>query len=165
MAATTPGKNHPSLAAGLASLPLDPFTPYLENAEPIRVLASTALPTGADRSSIKQTDWTYALMMHMSNSLGVNCTYCHNSRAWADWAQSSPQRVTAWYGIRMVREVNNGYMNPLAPVFPVYRKGPGGDVAKVNCTTCHQGVYKPLYGISMAKDFPELQKVTSSIKP
>jgi mono/diheme cytochrome c family protein len=26
-----------------------------------------------------------------------------------------------------------------------------GDVAKVNCATCHQGAYKPLYGASMLK--------------
>jgi photosynthetic reaction center cytochrome c subunit len=32
-----------------------------------------------------------------------------------------------------------------------------GDVAKVNCATCHQGLFKPLYGASMAKDYPELQ--------
>ena len=36
---------------------------------------------GTDRHSIKQTDWTYSLMIHFSQSLGVNCTYCHNSRA------------------------------------------------------------------------------------
>jgi len=35
------------------------------------------LPSG-NRSSIKQTEWTYSLMIHMSESLGVNCTYCHN---------------------------------------------------------------------------------------
>jgi photosynthetic reaction center cytochrome c subunit len=166
MAAMTPGKNHPTTVtqAGLSSLPSDPFSPYLEGAQNIRVQSTVALP-GTDNSSIKQTDWTYALMMHMSSSLGVNCTYCHNSRAFGDWAQSPPQRVTAWYGIRMVREMNDGYMNPLVNVFPDYRKGPMGDVAKVNCTTCHQGVYKPLYGISMAKDFPELQKVLSSSHP
>ncbi len=165
-AAMTPGKNHPTTVsrAGISSLPSDPFTPYLENAEPIRVQSTEALPAG-DRSSIKQTDWTYALMMHMSNALGVNCTYCHNSRAFGDWAQSPPQRVTAWYGIRMVREMNVGYMDPLAPVFPDYRKGPQGDVAKVNCVTCHQGVYKPLYGVSMAKDFQELRTVSSSAHP
>jgi photosynthetic reaction center cytochrome c subunit len=32
----------------------------------------------------------------------------------------------------------------------------GGDVAKVNCATCHQGAYKPLYGFPMIKDHPEL---------
>jgi photosynthetic reaction center cytochrome c subunit len=30
------------------------------------------------------------------------------------------------------------------------------DVAKVNCQTCHQGVYKPLLGVSMLKDYPKL---------
>ena len=161
MAAMTPGKNAPAEAAGLASLPSDPFTPFLEQAANIRVNSTTALPTG-DLSSIKQTDWTYALMMHMSNALGVNCTYCHNTRAFSNWEQSPPQRVTAWYGIRMVREMNVCYLDGLGSVFPDYRKGPMGDVAKVNCATCHQGVFKPLYGVSMAKDFPELQKVSSA---
>jgi photosynthetic reaction center cytochrome c subunit len=160
-AAMTPGKNAPSVAAGLASLPSDPFTPFLENAEPIRVQGTTTLATTND-SSIKQTEWTYALMAHMANALGVNCTYCHNTRSFGDWSQSPPQRVTAWYGIRMVREMNVGYLDGLASVFPDYRKGPLGDVQKVNCVTCHQGVYKPLYGVSMAKDFPELQKVSSA---
>ena len=26
------------------------------------------------------------------------------------------------------------------------------------CSTCHEGVYKPLYGVSMLKDYPELAK-------
>ena len=30
-----------------------------------------------------------------------------------------------------------------------------GDAPKVNCATCHNGVYKPLLGISMAQNFPE----------
>ncbi len=75
-AETGVGKNLPSLAAGYASLPYDPFTPFLENASQIRVQGTTALPTG-NRQSIKQTDWTYALMIHFSQALGVNCTYCH----------------------------------------------------------------------------------------
>jgi photosynthetic reaction center cytochrome c subunit len=59
----------------------------------------------------------------------------------------------------MARQVNNDYMVPLTDVFPAKRLGPTGDVAKVNCQTCHQGVYKPYYGASMAKDYPELQRV------
>jgi len=31
-------------------------------------------------------------------------------------------------------------------------------VAKLNCQTCHQCVYKPYFGQSMAKDYPELQR-------
>ena len=161
---TQTGKNAPSKAADLSSLPSDPFTPFLEGDANIRVNSTTALPTG-DKSTIKQTDWTYALMTHISNALGVNCTYCHNTRSFSSWAQSPPQRVTAWYGIRMVRDVNVAYLDPLASVFPDNRKGTMGDTAKVNCATCHQGVYKPLFGVSMAKDFPELQKVTSTAAP
>jgi photosynthetic reaction center cytochrome c subunit len=151
------GIGSPKPSIGMSSLPFDPFTNYLDNKENIRMAATTALPTGEDRQSIKQTEWTYALMMHFSKSLGVNCTYCHNSRAFADWKQSTPQRSTAWYGIRMVRDLNNDYMKPLTEVFPAHRLGPTGDVAKAYCSTCHQGIYKPLYGVSMAKDYPELQ--------
>jgi len=99
----------------------------------------------------------------MANSLGVNCTYCHNSRAWADWDQSTPQRTVAWYGIRMARGLNNQYLVPLTEVFPTNRKGPLGDVAKINCQTCHQGVYKPYFGESMAKAYPELQGVKAPL--
>ena len=138
-----------------ASLPYDPFTEYFKEAKPIRVAGNTALPTG-NRSSIQQGEFTYGLMMHMADSLGVNCTYCHNTRSFANWSESPPQRTTAWYGIRMVRDLNLDYMEGLTDVFPAERKGVLGDVAKVNCATCHQGAYKPLYGAKMAKDFPEL---------
>jgi photosynthetic reaction center cytochrome c subunit len=143
---------------GHSSLPYDPYSPFLLGDLNIRVEGNTALPTG-NRQSIKQAEWTYSLMVHMSNSLGVNCTYCHNTRAWADWQQSTPQRTVAWHGIRMARELNNQYLVPLTDVFPAGRKGPLGDVAKINCQTCHQGAYKPYYGESMAKAYPELQGV------
>ena len=86
----------------------------------------------------------------------MNCTYCHNTRSFADWDQSTPQRATAWYGIRMVRDLNNTYLDPLHGVFPPSRLGPTGDAPKVNCATCHQGVYKPLFGVSPVVGFPEL---------
>jgi photosynthetic reaction center cytochrome c subunit len=158
------GQNAPSPVVGLTSLPFDPFSNYLDRAETIRMASTTALPSG-DHQSIKQTEWTYALMIHFSKSLGVNCTYCHNTRSFGNWSESTPQRVTAWYGIRMVRDVNNHYMTPLTPTFPANRKGSTGDVAKVYCTTCHQGVYKPLLGVSMAKDYPELQGPSPDAAP
>ena len=68
-AQTPAGKNHPTAVAGDTSLPFDPFTPYLEHDQDIRVVAQQALP-GTDRQSIKQTEWTYALMMNFSQSLG-----------------------------------------------------------------------------------------------
>jgi photosynthetic reaction center cytochrome c subunit len=97
-------------------------------------------------------------MMHFSQALGVNCDYCHNTRAFRDWSQSPPQRVTAWHGIRMVRDLNERYLEPLKSVLPPNRLGAAlGDPPKVNCATCHNGVYKPLFGVSMAQDFPELR--------
>jgi photosynthetic reaction center cytochrome c subunit len=57
----------------------------------------------------------------------------------------------------MVRDLNNDYLVPLTATFPSHRLGVLGDVAKVSCATCHQGLFKPLYGESMAKDYPELQ--------
>jgi photosynthetic reaction center cytochrome c subunit len=149
------GQNAPSPQVGLTSLPFDPFTPFLNQSNEIRVVSTTALPE-ANHHSIKQTEWTYALMMHMSQSLGVNCTYCHNSRSFVSWDASTPQRATAWYAIRTVRDINEQYMDPLAPTFPAARHGPLGDGPKVNCATCHQGVYKPLFGAKMLKDYPEL---------
>jgi photosynthetic reaction center cytochrome c subunit len=149
------GKNSPTKVAAYASLPSDVFLPYLDQANEIRVLSTTALPED-DHHSIKQTEWTYGLMMHISQSLGVNCTFCHNTRSFAAWDQSTPQRSTAWYGIRMVRDLNTHYLDPLAGLFPANRLGPTGDGPKLNCATCHAGVYKPLFGVSMLPDYPEL---------
>lgn len=149
------GQNMVGTAVGTASLPSDPFSAFLEGSTEIRGMSTTALPTG-NRASIKQAEWTFGLMMHMSTSLGVNCTYCHNSRSFNEWDESRAQRTPAWHAIRMVREINNDYLNPLVGVFPTNRLGPSGDVAKVNCGTCHQGVYKPLFGTPMLVDHPEL---------
>jgi photosynthetic reaction center cytochrome c subunit len=160
----TAGQNSPAKTVGLSSLPNDPFTPFLLGKEEIRVNGNTALPSG-NRQSIKQAEWTHSLMMHMSSSLGVNCTYCHNTRSVAQWEGGPPQRVTAWHGIRMARDLNLSYLEPLTDVFPAHRKGELGDVAKLNCATCHQGAYKPLHGAAMLKDHPELGRDTTLSPP
>ena len=146
------GQNKAEPSIALASLPYDPLTPYLSGSEPIRVQTTTALPTG-NRASTKQAEHTYSLMLHMSKSLGVNCTYCHNTQSFLTWNE---QRVTAYHGIRMARDVNTAYIEPLTATFPANRLGPEGDEAKANCATCHQGVNKPLGGLAMAKDWPGL---------
>ncbi len=151
-AETRQGLGHPNPIAGGSSLAWDPLTPFLEQANNIRVQSATALRED-NRSSMKQAEWTYSLMMMISKSLGVNCDYCHNTRAFRDWAESSPARVTAWYGIRMVRDLNTNYLDPLKDVFPAGRKGTLGDSPKIYCATCHQGIYKPLYGVSMLAKF------------
>jgi photosynthetic reaction center cytochrome c subunit len=65
----------------------------------------------------------------------------------------------------MARDLNNAYLEPLTPTFPAERLGPKGDVAKVNCATCHNGAWKPLYGAAMAKGHPELLKVAAAAAP
>jgi photosynthetic reaction center cytochrome c subunit len=149
------GMGHPVVANGKTTMAYDPFSALLEDKQSIRVVATQALPTDAG-ASVQTTERTYALMIHMSESLGVNCTFCHNSRAFSQWAESTPQRVTAWHGIQMVRDLNTNYLDTLKATFPANRLGPHGDGPKLNCATCHQGVNKPLYGVSMAKDYPEL---------
>lgn len=150
------GQNRAAPQVGLTSLPEDPFSHFLDRTEEIRVVGDTALPVGDSGSSIQDTEWTYALMIHMSTALGVNCTYCHNSRSFGSWEQSSPQRTTAWHGIRMAQSVNAEYVAPVSSILPPHRLGPTGEGKKVNCQTCHQGVNKPLYGLMMARDFPSL---------
>jgi photosynthetic reaction center cytochrome c subunit len=119
-----------------------------------RVTSKTIAPSNANRTSVKQTEWTYALMISQSKSLGVNCTFCHNSRQFASWEQAPPQRVTAFAGIQMLRDINTNFLAPLAPVYHPSRLGPMGDAPKAQCLTCHNGVYKPLYGYQMAKHYP-----------
>jgi photosynthetic reaction center cytochrome c subunit len=155
MVGNNAGQNMPTSVVGLTSLPADPFSAFLLYANEIRVVSKTALPED-NLQSIKQTEGTYALMMHMSKALGVNCTFCHNSRSFSSWDQSSPKRATSWHGIRMVRNLNMTYIEPLKDTLPAARLGPHGDVPKLNCASCHQGAYKPLYGASQLADFPEL---------
>ncbi|MEM7694457.1 MAG: photosynthetic reaction center cytochrome PufC [Pseudomonadota bacterium] len=153
------GQNRPADATLLASLPAGFQAYHLTEERPntldIRVNNDIALASG-NRASIKQAEMTYALMMHMSGALGVNCTYCHNTRAWGAWSSMSPKGSTAYHGIQMVQALNSAYIEPSGVALPPHRLGPLGDVPKVNCTTCHQGVYKPLFGANMVADFPSL---------
>jgi photosynthetic reaction center cytochrome c subunit len=152
------GKNMPASNAGNSALPYDPLSVFLTTATDLRVQGQVPL-AGENPHSIKQTEWTYSMMMYISKSLGVNCNYCHSTRAMGRWEESTPQRSTAWYGIRMVRTLNTNYLIPLAPKFPSYRLGPGGDGPKIGCMTCHKGTYKPLYGVSPLKDYRILEGV------
>ena len=164
------GQNTPLRQVSYASLPYDSFSSYLQGKNEIRVGGVNALPPkdigkGLEGASIQHTEKTYGLMMHMSSGLGVNCTYCHNSQNFANWSQSRTQRVSAWYGIRMVRDINDNYITSLGNVWPANRRGPAGDPLKVNCATCHQGVNKPMGGYPMLKDYPGLKGVYQSAAP
>jgi len=165
------GQNRPAAVANNSSLPFDPFTPFLLREDDIRNISRTWHP-GTNPDDVRITEWTYSLMVHMSQGLGVNCTFCHNSRAFASWEQSPPQRLTAWHGIRMTRLMNNEYIEPLTPLWVRNPRGPAelqtsharlgvqGDALKVNCATCHQGANRPLLGAPMLRDYPELNLVS-----
>lgn len=99
-------------------------------------------------------------MMQMSDGLGVNCNYCHNSRALADWSQSTPRRVTGWYAIHQTRRINAEHIEPLKDVLPPEALGPVGDPAKADCMTCHVKMTTPLGGVPMAELFPGLTAET-----
>jgi len=140
------------------TLPVDALQTYLlEDEQLVGVHGySSRDEDDSSNASIYHTYQTYALMMHFANSLGVNCTYCHNTRSPADPAGYTPQWGTAQLGRIMVQEINNEYILATEPLLPPERLGPLGDVAKVNCTTCHQGATKPLLGQSMVAEWPEL---------
>ena len=149
------GQNDPVAAVGYTSLPVDPMLGYLVGAGSTRVVSASPYP-GTNPAGIHKTEITYGLMMNMSDGLGVNCTYCHNSRSFSDWSQSTPQRAVAYHGLQMVRSLNNNYLVPLQSTWPESRLGPTGDAPKIACAVCHQGANKPLLGANMLKDNPEL---------
>lgn len=154
MAASAGMQNRGEASVGLTSLPYDPFPHYLAGAENIRLQSQTPLASGTPHS-IQNAESVYGLMIHISESLGVNCTFCHNTRAFSSWDQSNAPRLTAWHGIRMVRDLNTNYVGPLRTVLPPNRLGPTGDALQVSCATCHQGVNRPLFGAQMLRDYPE----------
>ena len=150
-------QNRLSPVPAFSSLPYDPLTTYLDKETPIPITPTGAVSRVEPKTvNTMKGEGTYALMMYISKSLGVGCNHCHNSRQFADWAQSSPQKVKAWYAIRMVREANKAFILPLNPILPASRKGPLGDPMRIACETCHQGVNKPLLAAPMLKDYPEL---------
>jgi photosynthetic reaction center cytochrome c subunit len=166
------GQNKPNASVGMSSMIADPFTALLTSPTngAARVQGLKALPIdnarpGDTSASMQKTEQNYAVMIHMSTGLGVGCTYCHNSRAFSAWDQSTPQRVTAWHGIQMTRDLNSAYLTPLQSVYPEARLGTQGDAPKAYCSTCHQGVNKPLGGAQMWKDYPELKNVTAQAIP
>lgn len=150
------GHNHPNPVTALSAIDNNVLVRYLLGNETIRAGGAAHLPTQRFGAPIQQAENTFGFMMYMSKALGSNCTLCHNTRSHTEWSESPPQRLTAWHGIQMARQLNVDYMVPLTATFPANRLGPKGDVAKVACATCHQGLQKPLNGAQLLKDHPVL---------
>jgi photosynthetic reaction center cytochrome c subunit len=109
---------------------------------------------------IQQAEMTYGFMNYIANSLGVNCVFCHNSRAFYDGAQNTPQWGTASLGIIMVQEMIAEYLLPLEDVYPENRLGPVyGDAPLAACRTCHQGYQQPMQGLNVIANWPELNVI------
>ncbi len=153
------GQNIAAPSVGYTSLPADPLSNTITSTDVtnVRVLGTGYGPSPDDGATIQGTEEVYGLMIHMSGALGVNCTYCHNSNSFGTWMSSTPQRLTAWHGLNMVRNLNENYLIPLAPTYPENRLGPMGDAPKASCATCHGGLAKPLNGAAMAEAYPGLK--------
>ncbi len=150
--------------------PNEGYEEYLLQATPAVGQSRTALPTGGPASAV-EVKRLYESMMQMSDGMGVNCGYCHNSRAFADWRQSTPARWTGYSGIQMTRDINRDYLLKIAHLLPESRwlpgnrrvlslpnkdQGPQRGNGLADCATCHHGAPKPLGGAAMAQGFAGL---------
>lgn len=161
MAGWSANQNRATSTSQFTSLPSDALEEYLVNYEQITVhdLESRVAgsPADGETRTIQHTERTYSLMNYISNSLGQNCVFCHNSRAFYDTEQVTPQWATASLGIAMVQELNNDYLIPLEGEYPEERLGPVHmDAPKAACKTCHKGYNKPYQGMNVIADWPEL---------
>ena len=153
------------------------FAEYFLDDQPIGVISTTAEPSKTIGSWPEATR-IYEMMMQLSDGIGVNCGYCHQSRAFQDWSQSSPYRWNAWYAIRMVRDLNRNFLLPIAailpqsrtlehenaiPVIPDRMKGAQIGNGLVVCATCHFGIPQPLNGANMVNDYPGLSPVVPAV--
>ena len=143
---------------------------YLLGNEPISVQSTTALPGGTVSSQVVAKR-VYEMMMQMSDGIGVNCGYCHNSRAIESWEQSTPMRWAGHYGLQLTRDLNRNFLLQLPqalpltrervhetslPVLPAREDGPQNGNGFVVCATCHYARPKPLNGAAMLSDYPGL---------
>ena len=151
-------QNYATAMTVSTSLPHDALQKYLVEGETIAVHdLDPRVENLPGDPLIQQAERTYGLMNYIAHSLGVNCTFCHNTRAFYDAAEVTPQWATASLGIAMVQELNNDYLIPLKDLYPEERLGPKfGDAPKAACRTCHKGYQKPMGGMNMTADWPEL---------
>jgi photosynthetic reaction center cytochrome c subunit len=146
------------------------FSEYLLQDTPGHSQSYTALPTTGPVESVV-VKRLYEVMMQMSDGIGVNCGYCHNSRAFFDWGQSTPARWAGLQGIHMTQAINNDFLLPLGaampqlreihhngrlPITPAAEANPQNGNALATCQTCHYQQPKPLAGLNLAAGYPAL---------
>ena len=157
--------------------PYDSFAEYWLQDTSGRGQAYNALPIVGKQDSEPRdavvVKRLYEVMMQQTDGIGVNCGYCHNSRAFFDWRQSTPKRWIGLYGIQMTRAINNDFLLPITqfmpqtrqlvnggrlPITPAHEAGAQNGNALAICRTCHLGAPKPLNGVNMVDDYPALLK-------
>ena len=146
------------------------YEEYLLEATPAKGQALTTLPKGT-APSFTEVKRLYEAMMQMSDGMGVNCGYCHQSRNFADWSLSTPMRWSGESGITMTRDINRDFLLKVAQEDPVTRWQSGnprplslparlrgaqvGD-GLADCATCHRGAPKPRDPAAPPGGFPGL---------
>ena len=150
--------------------PNEGYEEYLLQATPAHGEPLTALPTGTAPTFVEDKR-LYEAMMQMSDGMGVNCGYCHQSRNFADWKQSTPQRWNGYSGIVMTRDLNRDFLLKLAGEDPITRwqsgnprplslparlRGAQIGNGLAECGTCHRGAPKPRDPAAVPGGFPGL---------
>ena len=147
---------------------------FLQN-EPIHVQSKTALRSGTVAPQLVAKR-VYEFMMQMSDGVGVNCGYCHNSRALADWSQSTPNRWTGYTAIQMTRDIDQHFLSNPADWVPQTREylkqnslvvppdrrlaAPAPGLAV--CATCHYGHTNPDFGAVSLTHHPMMGAATTA---
>lgn len=168
MAGWSANQNRATSISQFTSLPSDALETYLLDYGQIAVhnLEAHVAENPSDEGvrTVQDTERTYALMNYVSNSLGVNCVFCHNTRAFYDPEQVTPQWGTEQLGISMVQDLNNTYLVPLKDTYPAERLGPVfADAPKAACKTCHKGYQQPMQGMNVIADWPELASTSAPV--
>ena len=155
------------------------FAEYFLADEPIAVQSTTVEPSRTI-GSWPEAKRIYEMMMQMSDGIGVNCGYCHNSRNFQSWAESSPYRWVGYDALGLVRDLNRNFLLNVAaqvpqgrtlttetnlPALPTRMRGPQLGNGMVTCVTCHLGVTRPLAGANMVHDYPGLGTPAAATGP
>ena len=160
-------------------LPDASYAEYFLGDEPIVVQSTTVQPSHTI-SAQSEAKRIYEMMMTLSDGIGVNCGFCHNTRSFQSWQESTPYRWVTYDAINMLRDLNRNFLLPLAdvipqtrtledetrlPVLPARQTGQQLGNGLALCGTCHQGVTKPLNGANMVHDYPGLFPAAAPAAP
>lgn len=150
---TTASFVHKYTASEFTSLPVDYNEKFLLDGESIKVhdLESRVAQQPGD-PTWQDAERTFALMNHQSNSLDVGCVYCHNTRAFYDATQVTPQWSITTLAQTMSLDINETFYEPRSEILE-------RESAKVNCMTCHMEVIRPLNRRNMVAEWPELATI------